>query len=169
MISAVSSVWMYLLVTEPFAWPTRTAMVTSVKPRSLAMLAKLWRRTWGVIPYSGESSKRCFQWFGEPPNALSSPCPGKTCVPRPSVRRRSSYSMIGNLMGRMDSPSLLSSSRKQFASVSAAVHFRPVISLRRQLVSASWQMMKAPLCNPCLRNELDCTPCVRHEIGNRSR
>ena len=57
-------------------------------------------------------------------------------------------------MGRMDSPSLLSSSRKQFASVSAAVHFRPVISLRRQLVSASWQMMKAPLCNPCLRNEL---------------
>src|SRR4051794_39873188 len=40
MMSAVSSVWMYLLVTEPLAWPTRAAMVTSVKPISLAMLAK---------------------------------------------------------------------------------------------------------------------------------
>lgn len=38
-------------------------MVTSVKPRSLAILAKLWRRTWGVISDSGESSKRCFHWF----------------------------------------------------------------------------------------------------------
>ena len=39
-------------------------MVTSVKPRSLAMLARLWRRTWGVMSDSGASSKRCFQWFG---------------------------------------------------------------------------------------------------------
>jgi len=41
MMSAVSSIWMYLLVTEPLAWLTRAAMVTLVKPRSLAMLAKL--------------------------------------------------------------------------------------------------------------------------------
>jgi hypothetical protein len=32
---------MYLLVTEPLAWPTNAAIVTSVKPRSSAMLAKL--------------------------------------------------------------------------------------------------------------------------------
>jgi len=41
MMSVVSSVWIYLLVTEPLVWPTRAAIVTSVKPRSLAMLAKL--------------------------------------------------------------------------------------------------------------------------------
>src|SRR5437016_7341157 len=41
MISAVPSVWMYVLVTESLAWPTRAALVTSVKPRSLAMLTKL--------------------------------------------------------------------------------------------------------------------------------
>src|SRR5882724_2580074 len=70
MMSAVSSVWMYLLVTEPLAWPTSAAIVTSVKPRSLAMLAKLWRRTWGVTSDSGESSKRCFQWLGKLPNAF---------------------------------------------------------------------------------------------------
>jgi hypothetical protein len=34
-------------------------------------------------------------------------------------------------MGRMDSPSLLSSNRKQLDSVSASVHFKPIISLRR--------------------------------------
>src|SRR3977135_540554 len=44
-------------------------------------------------------------------------------------------------MGRMDSPSLLFSNRKQLASASASVHFRPIISLRRQPVSASWRMM----------------------------
>jgi hypothetical protein len=37
----VSSVWVYLLVTEPFAWPTSAAIVTSVDPTSFAMLAKL--------------------------------------------------------------------------------------------------------------------------------
>jgi len=41
LMSAGSRAWMYLLVTEPLAWPTRAAMVTSVKPGSLAMLAKL--------------------------------------------------------------------------------------------------------------------------------
>jgi hypothetical protein len=41
----------------------------------------------------------------------------------------------------MDSPSLLSSNRKQLASVSASVHFRPIISLRRHPVSAIWRMM----------------------------
>src|SRR6266849_4204510 len=113
MMSAVSSVWMYLLVTEPLACPTSAAMVTSVKPRSLAMLAKLWRKTWGVTSESGESLNSCFQWLGKLPNALSSPCPGKTYVPRPSVRRRSRYSTAGNPIGRMESPSLLSSSRRQ--------------------------------------------------------
>jgi hypothetical protein len=39
MMRAVSSVWIYLLVTEPLAWPTKAAMVTSVKPRSLAIRA----------------------------------------------------------------------------------------------------------------------------------
>jgi hypothetical protein len=58
-------------------------MVTSVKPRSLAMLAKLSRRTCGVTSDSGESLKICFQWLGKLPNALSSPCPGKTYVPTP--------------------------------------------------------------------------------------
>jgi hypothetical protein len=41
----------------------------------------------------------------------------------------------------MDSPSLLSSNRKQLASVSASAHFRPIISLRRLPVSAIWRMM----------------------------
>ena len=41
----------------------------------------------------------------------------------------------------MDSPSLLSSNRKQLASLSASVHFRLIISLRWQSVSASWWMM----------------------------
>src|SRR5882757_4753720 len=81
MISAVSSVWMYLLVTEPLAWPTSAAIVISVNPRSLAMLAKPWRRTCGVTSDSGESSKVCFQWFGKLPNALSSPCPGEDVCP----------------------------------------------------------------------------------------
>src|SRR5712671_2349032 len=89
---------------------------------------------WGVTSDSGESSKRCFQCLGKLPNALSSLCPGKTYVPTSSVRRRSRYSTTGNPMGRMDSPSLLSSNRKQLASVSASVHFKPIISLRRQPV-----------------------------------
>ncbi|MGY4568471.1 hypothetical protein ACVWY5_001541 [Bradyrhizobium sp. USDA 3256] len=32
----------------------------------------------GVTSDSGELSKMYFQWFGKLPNALSSPCPGKT-------------------------------------------------------------------------------------------
>jgi hypothetical protein len=36
------------LVTEPLAWPTSAAIVTSVKPRSLPTLAKLCSKTWGV-------------------------------------------------------------------------------------------------------------------------
>ena len=57
------------------------------------------------------------------------------------VRRRSRYSTTDNPMGRMDSPSLLSSNRKQLASVSASVHFEPIISLRREPVSAIWRTM----------------------------
>jgi hypothetical protein len=53
MMSAVSSVWIYLLVTEPLTCPTSAAMVASVKPRSFAVLAKLWRRTWGVMSDKG--------------------------------------------------------------------------------------------------------------------
>ncbi len=67
----------------------------------------------------------CFQWFGKLPNALSSPCAGKTYVPTSLARRPSRYSTTGSPMGRMDSPSLLSSNRKQLDSVSASVHFRP--------------------------------------------
>ena len=33
---------MYLLVIDPFEWPTSAPIVTSVKPRSFAMLVKLW-------------------------------------------------------------------------------------------------------------------------------
>jgi hypothetical protein len=94
------------------------------------------RRTCGVTSDSGESLKICFQWLGKLPNALSSPCPEKTYVPTSSVRRRSRYSTTGSPMGRMDSPSLLSSNRKQLASVSTSVHFKPIISLRREPVSA---------------------------------
>src|SRR5207249_10772738 len=75
---------------------------------------------------SGESSKRCFQWLGKLPKALSSHCPGKTYAPTSTVRRRSRYSTTGKPTGRMDSPSLLSSNRKQLASMSASVHFRPI-------------------------------------------
>ncbi|MEH2562373.1 hypothetical protein V1289_002000 [Bradyrhizobium sp. AZCC 2289] len=39
----------------------------------------------------------------------------------------------------MDSPSLLSSNRKQLAWVSASVHFKVIISLRRQPVNAIWR------------------------------
>jgi hypothetical protein len=73
MIKAVSREWIYLLVTEPFAWPTSAAIVTSVKPRSFPTLAKLCRKTWGVTSESGESLKICSQWLGKLPNALSSP------------------------------------------------------------------------------------------------
>jgi hypothetical protein len=41
---AVALVSSELLITEPLASPTSAAMVTPAKPRSLAMLAKLWRR-----------------------------------------------------------------------------------------------------------------------------
>jgi hypothetical protein len=63
--------------------------------------------------------------------------PRKTYAPTSSVRRRSRYSTTGSPMGRMDSPSLLSSNRKQLGSVSASAHFKPIISLRRQPVRAS--------------------------------
>lgn len=55
-----------------------TPIVTSVKPRSLAMLAKLCRRTWAVISASAVFSNICSQWFGKLPKALSSPWPKKT-------------------------------------------------------------------------------------------
>ncbi|TCT28198.1 hypothetical protein EDC90_10642 [Martelella mediterranea] len=60
-ISAVSSEWMYLHVTVHLEWPTKAAIVTSVKPRSFATLAKLCRRMCGVIPANGEPSNICFQ------------------------------------------------------------------------------------------------------------
>ena len=44
--------------------------------------------------------------------------------------------ILDDSTGRMDSPSLLSSNRKQLASVSASVHFKPIISFRREPVSA---------------------------------
>jgi NAD(P)-dependent dehydrogenase (short-subunit alcohol dehydrogenase family) len=55
--------------------------------------------------------------------------------------RFSRYARTGRPTGRMDSPSLLSSNRKQLASVSASVHFRQIISLRRHPVSAIWRMV----------------------------
>jgi hypothetical protein len=60
-------------------------------------------------------------------------------VATPSLRRRSKYSTTGNLIGRMDSRSLLSSTHKQLESVSTSIHFQPIISLRRQPASASFQ------------------------------
>ena len=69
---------MYLLVTEPLAWPTSAAIVTSVNPRSFAMLAKLWRSTCGVTSGERRFSESFSQWFGKLPKALSSPYPGKT-------------------------------------------------------------------------------------------
>jgi hypothetical protein len=39
----------------------------------------------------------------------------------------------------MDSRSLLSSTHKQLESVSTSIHFQPIISLRRQPASASFQ------------------------------
>lgn len=139
MMSAVSSLWMYLLVTEPLAWPTSAAIVTSVKTRSLVMLAKLCRRTWASHP-TAESSRRCT-------SSGSGSC--RTRCPHPALGRRRcrdrrhtvEYSTTGNPTGRMDSPSLLSSNRKQLDSLSASVHFRPIISLRLQPVSASWRTM----------------------------
>ncbi len=44
-ISAVPTERIYRLVTVARERPTSAAMVASGKPRSLAMLAKLWRRT----------------------------------------------------------------------------------------------------------------------------
>jgi hypothetical protein len=44
--------------------------------------------------------------------------PWKTYVPTSLARRRSKYSTTGNPMGRMDSPSLLSSNRTQLALLS---------------------------------------------------
>jgi hypothetical protein len=73
--SAVSREWIYLLVTDPLAWPTKAAIVTSVKPRSLAMLAKLWRSTCGVISASGESLTSRFQWFEAGQLTLDLPSP----------------------------------------------------------------------------------------------
>jgi hypothetical protein len=89
-----------------------------------------WRVLEDVLPMVREATERI---------VLS--LPGKTYVPTSSVRRRSRYSTTGKPIGRMDSPSLQISNRKQLASVSASVHFKPIISLRRQSVSAIWRMM----------------------------
>ncbi len=49
MISEVSTAWIWQLMIVPCAWPSNAATVDSVKPGSFAMLAKLRRRTCGVM------------------------------------------------------------------------------------------------------------------------
>ena len=83
----------------------------------------------------------CFQRPRKLQNASPPTLTRENVCATSSVRRRSGYSTTGTPMGRMDSPSLLSSSHKQLASVSASVHFRLIISLRRQPVSAISRMM----------------------------
>lgn len=102
----------------------------------------------GCCPGGAISCRACTRWvpffsghLGKLPNALSSPWPGKTYVATSSACCCSRYSMTGNPIGRIASPSSLSSNRRQLASVSASAHFRPIISLRRHPVGAIWRMM----------------------------
>lgn len=55
---------MYLLVTEPLEWPISAAILTSVYPRSFAILTKLCRNTWGVTSESFDFLKSNCHWFG---------------------------------------------------------------------------------------------------------
>ena len=117
---------MYLLVTDPLAWPTKAAIVTSVKPRSLPMLAKLWRKHMrgdigerrvpeDLLPVVGEAAERVVV-------AVSR---GRHRCRYAVFRRSSRNSTTGRPIGRIEVPSLLSIRRRQLASVSASVHIRP--------------------------------------------
>jgi len=55
---------MYLLVTEPFEMADERGYRDFRKAKVFAKLAKLWRRTCGVTPASGESLKS-LPWFGK--------------------------------------------------------------------------------------------------------